>query len=171
VKVAPPLGGLAATMVPLWAAVSSATTARPMPVPARPLAVLPRQNRSKMCGRSPGGMPGPVSVTVSSALTPTGRVVRVTCPPGGGELGRVRQQVGDDLGEAGLVGVHHGRAGVHVQAHLGVLELSLEFGCRVSSDLGEVDRGEIQGERGGLRGREGGQVIDEPFQAEHLVMQ
>jgi hypothetical protein len=43
----------------------------------------PRQNRSKACGRSPSGMPGPVSATVSRAVPSPARVVKVTCPPGG----------------------------------------------------------------------------------------
>ena len=43
----------------------------------------PRKNRSKMCGSSSAGMPGPVSVTCSTAPGPDLLVRTVTCPPGG----------------------------------------------------------------------------------------
>lgn len=63
VKVLPWPGCDSAVVVPPCAAMSSRTTARPMPDPMAAWLFLPRQKRSKMRGRSAGSMPGPVSVT------------------------------------------------------------------------------------------------------------
>ena len=52
---------------PPWAATTAETMLRPKPVepPARLREVSPRAKRSKTCGRSSLGTPGPLSLTVS----------------------------------------------------------------------------------------------------------
>ena len=74
---------LAAVNSPPCARASSAATASPMPLPEICAAEGPRQNRSKMRGRSPAGMPTPVSATSSSASEPADLVRMVTLPPDG----------------------------------------------------------------------------------------
>ena len=54
-------------MLAPWALTISITIAKPSPAPlAR--TPLPRQKRSKMCGRSSAGMPGPLSWTLIGPL-------------------------------------------------------------------------------------------------------
>jgi len=76
-------GWLVAARRPPWAWASSAAMVRPMPLPETCAACWPRQNRSKMRGRSPAGMPTPVSVTCSTASGPARLVEMVTRPPAG----------------------------------------------------------------------------------------
>jgi hypothetical protein len=78
-------GRLDTSTRPWCASTTAQTMASPSPVlpPARDLEVSPRVNRSKISGWSSVGIPGPLSVTVSSTVPFTGASSVTTVVPGG----------------------------------------------------------------------------------------
>jgi hypothetical protein len=53
-------------MRPLWVSATWRTMASPSPDPGRPWEVVPQWKRPKICSDSSAGMPGPLSLTVTS---------------------------------------------------------------------------------------------------------
>ncbi len=98
---------------PPCAVVTASTMARPRPVlpAAREREVSPRTNRSNRAGCSWGGMPGPLSVTVSSTVP--GLVAGGEGDGDGGAVGGVpggvAHQVGQDLVQPVLVAADQDR--------------------------------------------------------------
>ncbi len=105
---APAPGSLVTAMRPPCCVTAPKTVARPMPDASPRFLVV--KNGSKMCGRSSGAMPTPVSRTrrsTSSALVLLN--VDRERAPGRHRVARVEAQVHDDLAEHAAVAAHERR--------------------------------------------------------------
>ena len=98
-------GALSNVIVPLCALTTAETIARPSPVlpPLRDREVSPRANRSNTSDCSCSGMPGPLSITCSTAVRRFGAQPRRHDGAGAGVDAGVGQQVGQHLVQPGRV--------------------------------------------------------------------
>ena len=126
--------------------------------------------RPECCSSS--GMPGPVSSTSSTASDPSLATRSDTVPARRRELGRVGQQVGDDLVQA--VGIADDQVGGRScwSRYAGRPEAG---GQRIGG-LGrrpdrQVQEAALEVQSGGLRRRQGLQVLDHPTQPDRFVVQ
>jgi hypothetical protein len=147
-------------------AASSATSARPMPVPSwlRERRAGTRWKRSNRRACSAGSIPMPVSATTSSARRrPSSSAHRD--PTLERELQRVREEVQDDLRPHVAVDVDRlrQRRAVDLEREAGALEGRAEHARELGRVLREVDRSEARVARR-LEPREVEQAVDEQEQ-------
>ena len=128
--------------VPPWRSAMARTIARPSPEP--PLG--PRQKRSKACSACSGVRPGPSSLTVRRARSPSRSTAISTRPwPC---VRALRDEVADGALERRPLAEHDRRLGDHL------------VGARLARELGEVD-GLAADRRGRVLARERQQVVEQ----------
>ena len=158
--------------LPAWASTMARTMGIPRP---EPLPSPERQKRVKTCGRSCGAIPGPVSLTVSRRGVPAryrvdGEGDRVA---GAGSAGRSSAAGCRRPGGAGpasprtLTASSRSRTRVSPAAREGASWAS----AASRGDGSEVDGLGPQGEPGGVRSGQLGEVGDDPAQPKGLVVQ